>query len=136
MARHRSSKGPSQRQLRVGEMVRHRLADILARELVADPALEGGHVTVTEAKMAPDLRHATIYVRPFGADGKDSAALLVALRRHARFLRGELAKHVDLKFMPELVFRIDETFDEASRIDALLRSPNVARDLDNTSKSD
>lgn len=130
MVRHRSSKGPSQRQLRVGEMVRHGLANILARELVADPALEGGHVTVTEAKMTPDLRLATVYVRPFGTDGKDNAELLAALRRHVRFLRGELAKLMDVKYMPQLVFRIDETFDEASRIDALLRSPNVARDLD------
>ena len=130
MAKHRSGKGPSQRQLRVGEMVRHEFANILARELIADPALESGHVTVTEAKMSPDLRLATIYVRPFGTDGKDGAELLMALRRHVRFLRGELAKHVNLKFMPELAFRIDETFDEASRIDALLRSPGVARDLD------
>ena len=128
MARQQSGKSASQRQLRVGETVRHALAEMLVREMIADPVLTGGHVTVTEAKMSPDLRHATVYVRPFAAG--DGAALLAALKRHHRFLRGELAKHVDLKFMPDLVFRIDPSFDEADRIDALLRSPDVARDLD------
>jgi ribosome-binding factor A len=124
----RNSKEPTQRQLRVGEMVRHGLAELLARGLVANPALEGGHVTVTEARMSSDLRHATIYIRPFVEDDREE--MLAALKRHGRFLRGELAKRVNLKFMPELSFRLDESFDEASRIDALLRSPDVARDLE------
>lgn len=123
------SKGPSQRQLRVGEIVRHALAAILTRTEIADPELEGRYITVTEVKASPDLRHATVYVRPFGLD-EAGAPLVKALNRHTRFLRGELARRVDLKYMPDLVFRLDESFDEAERIDALLRSPTVSRDLD------
>lgn len=111
-------------------MVRHALAEILVREEIADEHLTAGHVTVTEARMSPDLRHATIYVRPFAVADDGGTALLAALKKNVRFLRGEVAKRVDLKFAPDLVFRIDETFDEASRIDALLRSPSVRRDLD------
>jgi ribosome-binding factor A len=122
-------KGPTQRQLRVGEMVRHALADILTRTEIADPELEGRYITVTEAKTSPDLRHAVIFVRPFGTD-EDGPAIVKALNRHQRFLRGELARRVDLKFSPDLTFRLDESFDEAERIDALLRSPTVQRDLD------
>jgi ribosome-binding factor A len=123
------AKGPSQRQLRVGEMVRHALAEILTRTEIADPELEGRYITVTEVKCSPDLRHATVFARPFGLE-EDGPALIKALNRHTRFLRGELARKVDLKYMPDLVFRLDETFDEAERIDALLRSPTVSRDLD------
>ncbi len=128
MVRHQA-KGPSQRQLRVGEILRHALAEILARGDVADPELEGRSITVTEVKVSPDLRHATVFARPF-ASGEAGGGIVAALSRHQRFLRGELAKRVDLKFMPDLAFRLDETFDEAERIDALLRSPTVARDLD------
>lgn len=123
------SKGPSQRQLRVGEMVRHALAEILTRTDIADPELEGRYITVTEVKLSPDLRHATVYARPFGLE-ENGPVLIKALGRHARFLRGELSRRVDLKYMPDLTFRLDETFDEAERIDALLRSPKVSRDLD------
>lgn len=129
MVRSNEAKGPSQRQLRVGEMVRHALAQILTRADIADPELEGHYVTVTEVKLSPDLRHATAFVRPFGSD-EDGPGLIKALNRHQRFLRGELARRVDLKFMPDIAFRLDESFDEAERIDALLRSPTVARDLD------
>ena len=122
-------KGSSQRQLRVGEMLRHALAEILTRTDIADPDLAGRYITVSEVKVSPDLRHATVYARPFGA-GEDGAGMVKALNRHQRFLRGELAHRVDLKFMPDLVFRLDETFDEAERIDALLRSPTVSRDLE------
>jgi ribosome-binding factor A len=123
------AKGPSQRQLRVGEMVRHSLAGILTRTDIADPDLEGRYITVTEVKCSPDLRHATVFIRPFGID--DNGPVIVkALNRHTRFLRGVLARQVDLKYMPDLTFRLDESFDEAERIDALLRSPTVSRDLD------
>jgi ribosome-binding factor A len=123
------AKAPSQRQLRVGEMLRHALAGILTRADITDPELEGRYITVTEVKLSPDLRHATVYARPFGV-GEDGASLIKALNRHQRFLRGVLARQVDLKFMPDIAFRLDETFDEAERIDALLRSPTVSRDLD------
>jgi ribosome-binding factor A len=122
-------KAPSQRQLRVGEMVRHALAEILTRVDIADPELEGRYITVTEVKCSPDLRHATVFARPFGTDD-NGPAIIKALNRHQRYLRGELARRVDLKYMPDLTFRLDESFDEAERIDALLRSPTVSRDLD------
>lgn len=128
MTKRHGGKGATQRQLRVGEMIRHALADILLRGEIADPDLGREPVTVTEVKLSPDLRHATIYVRPFGQG--DAAALVAALKRHHRYLRGELAKRVEVKFVPDLIFRIDESYDEAERIDALLRSPDVARDLD------
>lgn len=129
MTRQHAAKGPSQRQLRVGEILRHALADLLTRTDIADPELEGRYITVTEVKTSPDLRHATVFVRPFGAD-EDGPAIVKALSRHQRFLRGELGRRIDLKFTPDLAFRLDESFDEAERIDALLRSPTVSRDLD------
>ena len=128
MVRH-EAKGPSQRQLRVGEMLRHALAEILTRADIADQDLEGRYITVTEVKCSPDLRHATVFARPFGTDD-DGPGIVKALNRHQRYLRGELARRVDLKYMPDLTFRLDESFDEAERIDALLRSPTVSRDLD------
>lgn len=128
MNRQQGSKAPSVRQLRVGETVRHAMADILARADLDDDDLKGRHITVTEVKLSPDLRHATVYALPFGGD--DGGTVIKALGRHARFLRGELSRRVDLKYMPDLTFRLDESFDEAERIDALLRSPTVSRDLD------
>ena len=129
MVRQPQAKGPSQRQLRVGEMLRHAIADILTRCDIADPELEGRYITVTEVKLSPDLRHATVFARPFGTD-ENGPALIKALNRHQRYLRGELGQRIDLKFTPDLTFRLDESFDEAERIDALLRSPTVSRDLD------
>lgn len=129
MVRQPQAKGPSQRQLRVGEMLRHAIADILTRCDIADPELEGRYITVTEVKLSPDLRHATVFARPFGTD-ENGPALIKALNRHQRYLRGELGHRIDLKFTPDLTFRLDESFDEAERIDALLRSPTVSRDLD------
>ena len=128
MTRPRSSSvGPSQRQLRAGELVRHALVDILAREDVRDPDLEGVSVTVSEARMSPDLKHADIFVAPLGAgDAKKTAD---ALNRCGRFLRGRLGRQIELKFTPELRFLPDESFDEADHIGQLLRSPGVARDL-------
>jgi ribosome-binding factor A len=119
--------GPSQRQLRVGEMIRHALADILVRSKIADPEFDGHAITITEVRVSPDLRNATIFAVPFG-DG-DPQAVKAALMKHQRFLRGELAKRVDLKYMPNLSFQIDETFDQARRIDMILGSPQVKRDL-------
>jgi len=128
MTRHNASKGPSQRQLRVGEMIRHALATILMRSEIADPDLEGQDVTVTEVRVSPDLRNATAFVIPF-AKG-DPRVLKTALIRNQRFLRGELARRVELKYMPRLSFQIDESFDQADRIETILRSPEVKRDLD------
>jgi ribosome-binding factor A len=119
---------PSQRQLRVGELVRHALAAMLARGEVHDPVIAGHLITVPEVQMTADLRLATIYVVPLG--GRDADAVLAALERNKRFLRGEIARHVNLKFAPEIRFRLDERFDEAERIEKLLRTPAVRRDLE------
>lgn len=117
----------SQRQLRVGELVRHAFADLLARGAVHDPVIQAHVITVPEVRMAADLRLATIYVMPLG--GRDADAVLAALDRNKRFLRGEIARRINLKFAPEVRFRIDERFDEAERIEKLLRTPAVQRDL-------
>jgi ribosome-binding factor A len=129
MARqHRDHSGnASQRQLRVGELVRHAVADMLARGEVHDPVLEGHLITVPEVRMTPDLRLATIYVMPLG--GRDQSEVLTALERNKKFLRGEIGHRVNLKFAPDIRFRIDERFDEAERIEKLLRTPAVQRDL-------
>ena len=119
---------PSQRQLRVGELIRHAIAEILQRGEVHDPASRGLVVTVPEVRMTPDLRLATVFVMPLG--GKDADTLLAALDRHRKFLRGEVAHRVNLRYAPELRFRLDNSFDEGERIDSLLRSPEVKRDLD------
>jgi ribosome-binding factor A len=111
----------------VGELIRHALADMFTRGEVHDPVLEGRLVTVPEVRMTTDLRLATIYVMPLG--GRDTEEVLKALERNKRFLRGEIARRVNLKFAPEIRFRIDERFDEAERIEKLLRTPAVQRDL-------
>jgi ribosome-binding factor A len=131
MARHhqRQSEGhTSQRQLRVGELVRHALAEMLSRGEVHDPVIEGRMITVPEVRMSPDMRLATIYVMPLG--GKDTVSVVAALERNKKYLRGEIARRVNLKFAPEIRFRLDERFDEAERIEKLLRTPQVRRDLD------
>jgi ribosome-binding factor A len=119
--------GGSQRQLRVGETVRHALAEILAHGNVHDPDLEGHIITVPEVRMSPDLKLATIYVMPLG--GRDTGKVIAALERNKKFLRGETARRVNLKFAPDVRFRVDERFDEAERIEKLLRTPEVRRDL-------
>jgi len=122
-----SAPGGSQRQLRVGELVRHAVADILSHGSVHDHNLEGYIITVPEVRMSPDLKLATIYVMPLG--GHDTEIVIAALERNKKFLRGEIARRVNLKFAPELRFRADERFDEAERIEKLLRTPAVQRDL-------
>ncbi len=125
---------PSQRGLRVGELIRHAIAEMLTRGDVHDPVLEGHLITVPEVRMTADLRLATIYVMPLG--GRDIEAVLEALERNKRFLRGEIAHRVNLKFAPEIRFRADERFDEAERIEKLLRTPAVQRDLKRESGDD
>ncbi|MEF2073808.1 30S ribosome-binding factor RbfA [Consotaella aegiceratis] len=131
----RERKGPSQRQLAVGETVRHALAGLLQRQDIADPALEGALVTVSEVRMSPDLKIATAYVTVLGQT--DVEPYVTALNRHARFIRGRLTPALkQMKSMPELRFREDESFDNFARIEALLRSPEVARDLDHDDADD
>lgn len=120
-------RAPTQRQLRVGELVRHILADVLEHGTVNDPALEGVVVTVPEVRMSPDLKVATVFVIPLGGKGAD--AVVAAFERNRRFLRGEVAHRAGLRYAPDLRFRLDTSFDEGDRIDALLRSPAVKRDL-------
>jgi ribosome-binding factor A len=126
--RRESGSGPSQRALRAGELVRHAVAEIFSRGDVHDPVIETHLITVPEVKMSPDLRQATIYIMPLG--GHDEKEVLAALERNKRFLRGEIAHRINMKFAPDIHFRIDDRFDEADRIDKLLRSPQVQRDLD------
>jgi ribosome-binding factor A len=136
MPRHHEKKsaGGSQRQLRVGEAVRHAVADILAQGNVHDPDLEGHIITVPEVRMSPDLKLATIYVMPLG--GHDTELVLAALDRNKKFLRGEVARRINLKFAPDIRFRVDERFDEAERIEKLLRTPAVQRDIAQDSAED
>ena len=118
---------PSQRQLRVGELIRHELAEIFTRGDLVDPVVERAGVTVTQVEMSPDLRLAVTFVRPFRGEGGE--ALVNALESHRRFIRGRLSPRLGLKFMPNLSFRLDTSLDYAEHIDRLLRDPQVARDL-------
>ena len=127
--------GPSQRQLRAAELVRHALVDILREEDIHDAALDGVSVTVTEVRLSPELKHATCFVEPLGA-GIDTAPVaghesdvVKALNAHAKFLRGVLGRRIDMKFTPDLRFRHDESFEVAARMDALLADPRVQADL-------
>jgi ribosome-binding factor A len=113
--------------LRVGEVIRHAMAEMLTRGDVHDPVLATHLITVPEVTMSPDMRMATIYVMPLG--GRDEPAVLAALERNKKFLRGEIAHRINLKFAPDIRFRIDRRFEEAERIEKLLRSPEVRRDL-------
>jgi ribosome-binding factor A len=126
--------GGSQRQLRVGETVRHAIAEILSQGTVHDPELDGHIITVPEVRMSPDLKLATIYVMPLG--GRDTDKVMAGLERNKKFLRGEVAHRVNLKFAPDLRFRVDDRFDEAERIEKLLRTPAVQRDLAQDSTPD
>ena len=130
MARRRSQKSiiPGQRQLRVGELIRHALAEMLTRGEIHDDILASHVVTIPEVRISPNLRLATVYVASFG--GEDVTAVLQALDRSKRYIRGEVARAINLKFAPDIRFMVDETFDEARRIDEVLRSPHVAQDLE------
>ena len=125
--RFETSSGPSQRQQRVAELVRHALAEVLQRGDIQDEVLANHVVTIPEVRMSPDLKLATAYVMPLG--GRDERPVLEALTRNRKALRTEVAHRINLKFAPDLRFLRDETFDEASRIDALLRSEKVQRDI-------
>lgn len=128
MVRSAPPKGPSQRQLRVGELVRHALAEIFMTEEIEDEAIQGISISVSEVRASPDLRHATAFVAGLGADNTELAR---ALNRHQRFLRGALARRVELRYIPEISFKPDESLAASERIEELLRSPEVARDLKN-----
>ena len=130
MKAHRKSRAgsaPSQRQLRVGEEIRHLLAELFAEGRLHDPALAEARITVTEVKISPDLKNATAFVLPFG--GGDAQALAEALNHAAPFLRGEIAHALKLRFAPQIRFTADTSFDRAQRLDELFREPEVARDL-------
>jgi ribosome-binding factor A len=126
--------GPSQRQQRVAELVRHALAEVLSRGDIQDPVLTSHVVTVPEVRMSPDLKLATAYIMPLG--GQDERPVIEALERNKKVLRQEVARRVNLKFAPDLRFRRDETFEEAARIDALLRSEKVRRDIESARSGD
>ena len=129
MPRHSASKSaPSQRQLRVGEIMRHALAEMLVRGEIHDDVIASHVITISEVRMSPDLKLATIYVMPLG--GQDLGPVLEALGDNRRFIRGELARAVNLKFAPDIRFRADESFEEATRIDRLLDSPEVRQDVE------
>jgi len=113
--------------LRVGELVRHALAQLFARGEIEDDALAGAVITVPEVRMSPDLRHASAYIMPLG--GERAQEIVEALNRHQRFIRGRIAPELDLKFAPDIRFFVDETFEEFGKIDALLKSDRVQRDL-------
>ncbi len=128
----RIESGPSQRQLRAGELVRHALVEILRETEMLDPVLRGISVTITQARMSPDLRHAHCFVEPLGAGlggGPSAPEVVSALNRSAKYLRGQLGRHVDLKFTPDLRFVHDDSFDEAARIGKLFADPKVRADL-------
>lgn len=127
-----SANAPSQRQLRVGELIRHELAGVFARGETGDPALERMGVTVLEVAVSPDLRTATAYVRPF-AKGSGTE-LLTAIERNRKYIRGLISPRLQMKFMPELRFRLDTTFDYAAHVDDLLQDPLVRRDLEKDTK--
>ncbi len=122
------AKTPSQRQLKVGELIRHALAEIFFRGEIVDDVLNQYSLTVSEVRMTPDLKLATAFVLPLGGEGAED--VVKHLERHKRFLRGEIARRVSLRHTPELRFKMDTSFASSQRIDELLASPQVSRDLD------
>lgn len=122
---------PSQRQLRAGELVRHALVEIIAREEFRDPALQGVAITIGEVRASPDLRHANIFCSALGKSGKEEMVeIAAALSRAASFLRGRLGREIDMKFTPQLHFIPDLSYDEAAEMNEVFRRAEVARDLD------
>ena len=118
---------PSQRMLRVAELIRHTMAELLVRSAIGDPVLESQAITIPEVRMSPDLKLATIFVMPLG--GNNIAEVLVTLDRHKKVLRGQIARRIDLRFAPDIRFKADPSFDYGTKIDALLELPEVKRDL-------
>nr|WP_295885599.1 30S ribosome-binding factor RbfA [uncultured Devosia sp.] len=127
MSKDNKPTGPSQRMLRVGELVRHALAAMFARGEIEDDALRGSVITVPEVRMTPDLKIANAYIMPLG--GMHAEEIVAALNRHRKFVRGRVAPQINMKFAPEVRFYVDDTFEEATRIDSILRSDKVQRDL-------
>ena len=127
MTKRSKHREPSQRQRRVNELLRHAMAEIFLRTDISDPDLAGVTVTTTEVQASPDLKNARVYVVPLG--GVDQDKVLAALKRSSKFLRGELARRVTLKYTPALTFELDTTFDQSDRVDALLRSAKVSQDI-------
>lgn len=124
---HQQGGQPSQRMLRVGELIRHTLSDLLTKGGILDPVLHAHVVTVPDVRMSPDLKLATIFVMPLG--GKDMKEVIEAFERHRKFIRGEVARRINLKFAPELRFKEDDSFEYGAKIDALLDREDVKRDL-------
>jgi ribosome-binding factor A len=124
---HHNGGEPSQRMLRVAELIRHSMAELLTRGAINDPVLDGHVVTVPRVKMSPDLKLASVYVMPLG--GKAATEVIAALDRHKKFLRTEIAHRINLKFAPEIRFKIDDSFDNVAKIDALLNTDKVKQDL-------
>ncbi len=123
-----SAKGPSQRMLRVGELIRHKVAEMLVRGELHDDVIADHSITIPEVRLSPDLKLATVYVMPLG--GKDIKPVIEALMRHRKYIRAQVAQTLDLRYAPDLRFREDETFEEATRIDRLLDSPKVRADIE------
>ena len=141
MKRHHPSRGrghapqgPSQRQLRAGELIRHALVEVLREEELQDEAMRGVSVTVTEVRLSPDLRHAQVFVEPLGGENADE--VVKALNKHSKFVRGHLGRMVDMRFTPDLHFRHDDTFNEAARMARLFDDPKVRQDLQPQPSSD
>ena len=124
---HQQGGEPSQRMLRVGELIRHALSDLLSRGAINDPVLDGHVITVPGVKMSPDLKLATAYVMPLG--GRDASDVIEALDRNRKYLRGEVAHRIAMKFAPDIRFKLDHSFDYSAKIDAILDSPKVRQDL-------
>ena len=132
--RHDGPGGPSQRQLRVGEALRHAIAEVLRDNEIHDADLAGVSVTITQVKPSPDMRYATVYCEPLG--GTNAATIIAALNRHKGFVRGEMGHKIAMKFTPELRFVEDESFAEAQKIETILKSDRVSRDLSATHEDD
>lgn len=127
-----AAKGPSQRMLRVGELIRHKVSEMLVRGDIHDDVIAGHSITIPEVRLSPDLKLATVYVMPLG--GKDIKPVIAALMKHRKYIRAEVAHTLDLRYAPDLRFREDETFEEATRIDRLLDSPKVKQDTEKKSE--
>lgn len=131
---HRAGKPVSQRQLRVGELLRHLIAELLRRDVIHDPHLQGVAITVSEVRVSPDLKNATVFALPLS--GRNTAEVIGALNHASAFIRGQISKGTELKFTPKLTFIGDESFDEADRIRTLLETPRVKHDLDEAGWAD